>query len=92
MTGRDDHDSTGVTGQRGRGGRLLGGLQALVHQFIDERLDKLFKELDEQLFDIADKAHSQREQTHFFDAMRSLRQHRGELGAGMLAAVEDVFG
>ena len=41
MTGRDAHDSTGVPGQRGRGGRLLGGLQALVHQFIDERLDKL---------------------------------------------------
>lgn len=91
MTGRDDHDKQAGTGREGQAFLLLGQLKALVRQYLDERLDKLFKDIDEQLFDIADKAHSQREQTHFFDAMRSLRQHRGELGAGLVGAVDEVF-
>lgn len=70
---------------------LVDALQNKTVQFLQGRLEPLFTRIDERLFDIANSATSQREQTHFFDTMRMLRLHRDDLGAGILAAVAEAF-
>src|SRR5690606_13505479 len=71
---------------------LVDALQAKTGQFLQDRLEGLFTRIDERLFEIANSATSQRDQTHYFDTMRMLRLHRDDLGKGILNAASEAFG
>ncbi len=56
---------------------LLGRVRDLASTFITRQLQELFTSADDTLFDMADRASSNQEQTGLFEAMRELRLQQG---------------
>jgi hypothetical protein len=61
-------------------GALLQGLQPLLHV--------LFEKLDDALYDLADKAESERRCARYFDAMRQFRKHGCDIKQTFLRQLE----
>lgn len=57
-------------------GHLLAAIRNLALGRMTGRLEALFENVDDALFDMAEKAESNMLQTHYFDGMRELRRKR----------------
>lgn len=57
-------------------GHLFAATRNLALGRISDRLEALFENVDDALFDMAEKAESNMLQTHYFDGMRELRRKR----------------
>ncbi len=76
----------------------LARLPASVHAVHDRGRDLVltmlrdfFEQVDDALFELADKALSNQEQNSFFDSMRKVRVQRRLIEAGMADAIENAF-
>lgn len=67
-------DRPGVTEERG--GELLNAVSKIAVKRIRELAGSLFENVDDALFDLAEKAESNAVQTRYFDGMREVRRKR----------------
>lgn len=76
----DDHKVVELTGRGDprteRVGELLGAVRALTLKRSHELASTLLDNVDDALFDLAEKAESNAAQTQFFDGMREVRKRR----------------
>ena len=54
-------------------------------------LPKFFTQLDDRLFELAEKAHNNQEQTLYFDAMREMRRQTDDIKTHFFSAFEQGF-
>lgn len=59
-----------------RGGELLDGIRKIAVEHFGTLAGKLFENVDDALFDLAEKAESNAVQTRYFDGMREVRRKR----------------
>ncbi len=59
---------------------------------LQEPLQRLFDEVDDALFNMADKASTNQDQNAFFEAMREIRVQRASLERRFLEAIDESFG
>lgn len=86
---------------RERVGGLLQGVRDIASRRLQQSLGTMFDQVDDALFDLAEKAESNAVQVHYFDGMREVRKRRpmiernylaqlgrnlGEFGSGRRAA------
>jgi len=57
-------------------GELLKSVRALAGKRLTQFLNSLFENVDDALFDLAEKAENNSRQSHFFDGMREVRKKR----------------
>jgi hypothetical protein len=57
-------------------GELLRSVRALAGKRLTQFLNSLFENVDDALFDLAEKAENNSRQSHFFDGMREVRKKR----------------
>ncbi|MGH8353757.1 MAG: DUF1631 family protein, partial [Pseudomonas sp.] len=62
-----------------RFGELVQGCRELVMNRLAEHLSGVFAQVDDTLFECADKAENNQVQTLFFDSMRDIRKHRAQI-------------
>lgn len=84
MSSQDLPPSTPAPGVANRAiqprfGELVQDCRKLVMNNLAEHLTDLFSQIDDTLFDCADKAENNKVQTLFFDAMRDLRRIRPQI-------------
>ena len=67
---------------------LLTAGKGFALNFLDKSLKKLFNNADDCLFEYADKAQNNQQQTYYFDAMRQLRVKRDSITNAFFQAFE----
>ncbi|MET0332534.1 MAG: DUF1631 domain-containing protein [Dyella sp.] len=75
------------TGLRPQRGELLEAVRQIAASRLPPLLGGLFDNLDDALFDLAEKAESNAAQTHYFDGMRDVRKRRPQIERNFIAQV-----
>ncbi len=70
---------------------LLGKTKSKFLTLIKPQIDAFFDSLDDTLFDLAEKAETNRQQTLFFDGMREVRKKKGLMTRLFSERLEKVF-
>jgi hypothetical protein len=70
-----------------RGGELLNAVRGIAARRLQLCLGNLFEQVDDALFDLAEKAENNAAQMHYFDGMREVRKRRPAVERGFLAQV-----
>ncbi|MCV6604917.1 MAG: DUF1631 domain-containing protein, partial [Porticoccaceae bacterium] len=87
-------DSTSATARKRGPAELDPALQMLASKsvnFIADRLEVVFEQVDDTFFDLADNAENNQQQTVYFDAMRVLRMNRNSIEQECLKYVRSGF-
>ncbi|MDM3871064.1 DUF1631 family protein [Porticoccus sp. W117] len=87
-------DSASNTARKRRPAELDPALQMLASKsvnFIADRLEVVFEQVDDTFFDLADNAENNQQQTVYFDAMRVLRMNRNSIEQECLKYVRSGF-
>lgn len=70
-----------------RGGELLNAVRGIATRRLQLCLGNLFEQVDDALFDLAEKAENNAAQMHYFDGMREVRKRRPMVERSFLAQV-----
>ena len=70
-----------------RGGELLNAVRSIATRRLQLCLGNLFEQVDDALFDLAEKAENNAAQMHYFDGMREVRKRRPLVERSFLAQV-----
>ncbi|MDO1530210.1 DUF1631 domain-containing protein [Fulvimonas sp. R45] len=70
-----------------RGGELLNAVRGIAGRRLQLSLGNLFEQVDDALFDLAEKAENNAAQMHYFDGMREVRKRRPMVERSFLAQV-----
>lgn len=70
-----------------RGGELLNAVRGIAGRRLQLCLGNLFEQVDDALFDLAEKAENNAAQMHYFDGMREVRKRRPMVERSFLAQV-----
>ncbi|EIL95519.1 DUF1631 domain-containing protein [Rhodanobacter sp. 115] len=70
-----------------RGGELLNAVRGIATRRLQLCLGNLFEQVDDALFDLAEKAENNAAQMHYFDGMREVRKRRPLVERSFLAQV-----
>lgn len=84
-------DSKLSFGDLKRSQALLESVRAITLRYLPTLLKRMLDNADDTLFELADKAESNLQQTHYFDAMRELRLQRQSLEEGFQSSLEAEF-
>ncbi len=77
--------------QQAQLGELLRKVMDVARAHLREGMAKVFEQADDTLFDSAEKAGNNQDQTIYFDSMRLLRKQRQPAEARFKQAVQDTF-
>jgi hypothetical protein len=75
-----------------RVGELLNGVRAIANRLLQKWVNNMFEQVDDALFDLAEKAENNAAQMHYFDGMRDVRKRRPLVERHFLAAVNRELG
>lgn len=70
-----------------RVGDLLGAVRGISGQRLQQLLGSMFEQVDDALFDLAEKAENNAAQMHYFDGMREVRKRRPTIERSFLTQV-----
>ena len=70
---------------------VVGKLERAGSQYLQPLLAEMLDQADDALFEMADKAENNRQQTLYFDAMREVRRVRAEMERAFARALEEGF-
>ena len=73
-------------------GQLLNGVRNIVNQRLQPWVSNAFEQVDDALFDLAEKAENNAAQMHYFDGMRDVRKRRPAAERHFLATVSRQLG
>ena len=59
-----------------RVGELLGAVRGIAHKRLQQWVGNAFEQVDDALFDLAEKGENNAAQIHYFDGMREVRKRR----------------
>ena len=71
--------------------QLVASAQRTAKHYLNKLLPEFFSQIDNSLFDLADKAESNQQQTLYFDAMREIRLQHGLMHKIYISALESGF-
>lgn len=74
------------------GGELLDAVCRLAVKHLQQWVNNTFEQVDDALFDLAEKAENNAAQVHYFDGMRDVRKQRPSVERGFLSAIKREFG
>jgi hypothetical protein len=75
-----------------RVGELLNGVRAIANRLLQKWINNTFEQVDDALFDLAEKAENNAAQMHYFDGMRDVRKRRPLVERHFLATVNRELG
>ncbi len=75
-----------------RVGELLNSVRAIANRRLQQGINNTFEQVDDALFDLAEKAENNAAQMHYFDGMRDVRKRRPLVERQFLATVNREIG
>ena len=75
-----------------RVGELLNAVRAIANRRLQQWVNNTFEQVDDALFDLAEKAENNAAQMHYFDGMRDVRKRRPLVERHFLAAINRELG
>lgn len=75
-----------------RVGELLNAVRNIANKRLQQWIGNAFEQVDDALFDLAEKAENNAAQMHYFDGMREVRKHRPAVERNFLGAISRKLG
>ena len=75
-----------------RVGKLLGTVRAIASRRLQQAIGNMFEQVDDALFDLAEKAENNAAQMHYFDGMREVRKRRPAVERRFLGSINRRLG
>ncbi len=75
-----------------RVGELLGAVRRIANKRLQQWVGNAFEQVDDALFDLAEKGENNAAQMHYFDGMREVRKRRSGIERNFLGAVTRKLG
>ena len=75
-----------------RVGELLNAVRTIASRRLQQTIGNMFEQVDDALFDLAEKAENNAAQMHYFDGMRDVRKRRPAVERGFLTTISRDLG